>query len=176
MTTPVDHRTLERCFHFAGLHGLTVGGPWTHGDIPGIGFVRLERVSWDPRGRLVDCVGLTDEFFFTSKRDPTRCYRGDGRHRSVWRFAQLLAKRIRKVQSELAEMTSAVQSLGLMTAATIKIALAARKRTLAAGPRNVRELAQATGIKWDALKQAMARDAFSPDVAAKICETLPELK
>ncbi|MDP3909789.1 MAG: hypothetical protein Q8Q14_05315 [Gemmatimonadales bacterium] len=79
MIRPVPAAALERCLHRAGLRGAVVPAYVKVLSVPGVGDVIVEMAPGDPRGRRVWATGLT--------------HNGTDSHRSIWRFAQLLACR-----------------------------------------------------------------------------------
>lgn len=162
-TIAVDHRSLERCLQFAGLRGVTVGGPFTHGTIPGLGFIQVERAPWDRRGRAVFASGLTDNDFYANASRPGWSIRGSGCHRSVWRFAQICARKVFKLQEELRKMTDTK----IMTRDEIRAAIQARRDGQVAGPRTFNALADAIGVNRSTMRAALSVGPLSRPIAKK---------
>lgn len=170
-TIPVDHRTLERCLQFAGLRGVTVSGPFTAGNVPGLGFIQIERAPWDNRGRAVFVSGLTDGDFYPNTSRPGWSIRGSGCHRSVWRFAQICARKVFKLQEELRKMTEPKT----MTRDEIRAAVQARRDGQSAGPRSFNALADAIGVKRSTMRAALSVGPLSQNIAKKCTAYLQAL-
>lgn len=162
-TIPVDHRSLERCLQFAGLRGVTVSGPFTSGNVPGLGFIQIERAPWDPRGRAVFASGLTDGDLYPNAGRPGWSIRDSGRHRSVWRFAQICARKVFKLQEEINKMTEPK----IMTRDEIRAAIKARRDGQVPGPRSFNALADAVGVNRSTMRAAMSVGPLSKAIAEK---------
>lgn len=162
-TKHVDHRTLERCLQFAGLRGVTVSGPFTAGNIPGLGFIQIERAPWDARGRAVFASGLTDGDFYPNASRPGWSIAGSGCHRSVWRFAQICARKVLIMQEEIRKMTEPK----IMTRDEIRAAIQARRDGQVEGPRTFNALADAIGVNRSTMRAALSVGPLSKAIAEK---------